>query len=138
MCPPNSMSLSLMSPFLPRPPLSPPPQESKLMFGMLFSLRSFVTKLSPTNVRDGFVSFHTSKYQLHYYETPMGLRLVLNMDVSVASACKALHHIYSHLFMELVMKNPLCPPRTPVQSELFCSRLDAFVRGLPFFAPCPA
>ena len=39
------------------------------------------------------------------------------------------------LFVELVVKNPLCPPRQPVQSELFRSRLDAFVRSLPFFAP---
>ena len=38
-------------------------------------------------------------------------------------------------FVELVVKNPLCPPRQPVQSELFRSRLDAFVRSLPFFAP---
>ncbi|XP_074994605.1 trafficking protein particle complex subunit 1 [Calonectris borealis] len=108
------------------------------MFGMLFSLRSFVGKMSPTDMRDGFVSFHTSKYRLHYYESPTGLRLALNTDLSVACAREALHHIYSHLFVELVVKNPLCPPRQPVQSELFRSRLDAFVRSLPFFAPRPA
>ncbi|KAM6389970.1 trafficking protein particle complex subunit 1, partial [Rhynochetos jubatus] len=88
--------------------------------------------------RDGFVSFHTSKYRLHYYETPTGLRLVLNTDLSVGCAREALHHIYSNLFVELVVKNPLCPPRQPVQSELFRSRLDAFVRALPFFAPRPS
>lgn len=116
----------------------PKEEEFKLMFGMLFSLRSFVSKMSPTDMRDGFVSFHTSKYRLHYYETPTGLRLVLNTDLSVGSAREALHHIYTHLFVELVVKNPLCPPRAPVQSELFRSRLDAFIRGLPFFAPRPA
>uniref|UniRef100_A0A8C3CHC2 Trafficking protein particle complex subunit n=1 Tax=Cairina moschata TaxID=8855 RepID=A0A8C3CHC2_CAIMO len=47
--------------------------------------------------RDGFLSFHTSKYRLHYYETPTGLRLVLNTDLSVASAREALHHIYSNV-----------------------------------------
>ncbi|XP_054662707.1 trafficking protein particle complex subunit 1-like isoform X2 [Grus americana] len=116
----------------------PREEEFKLMFGMLFSLRSFVGKMSPTDMRDGFVSFQTSKYRLHYYETPSGLRLVLNTDLSVASAREALHHIYSHLFVELVVKNPLCPPRQPVQSDLFRSRLDAFVRSLPFFGPRPA
>ncbi|XP_049648512.1 trafficking protein particle complex subunit 1 [Accipiter gentilis] len=115
----------------------PKEEEFKLMFGMLFSLRSFVGKMSPTDMRDGFISFHTSKYRLHYYETPTGLRLVLNTDLSVACAREALHHIYSNLFVELVVKNPLCPPRQPVQSELFRSRLDTFVRGLPFFAPPP-
>ncbi|XP_074023249.1 trafficking protein particle complex subunit 1, partial [Numenius arquata] len=88
--------------------------------------------------RDGFVSFHTSKYRLHYYETPTGLRLVLNTDLSVACAREACTTSTATLFVELVVKNPLCPPRQPVQSELFRSRLDAFVRGLPFFAPRPA
>ncbi|XP_069739144.1 LOW QUALITY PROTEIN: trafficking protein particle complex subunit 1 [Phaenicophaeus curvirostris] len=113
----------------------PREEEFKLMFGMLFSLRSFVSKMSPTDMRDGFVSFLTSKYRLHYYETPTGLRLALNTDPGVPSAREALQHIYSHLFVELVVKNPLCPPRQPVQSELFRSLLDTFVRGLPFFRP---
>ncbi|XP_064357240.1 trafficking protein particle complex subunit 1 [Dromaius novaehollandiae] len=112
----------------------PKEEEFKLMFGMLFSLRSFVAKMSPTDMRDGFLCFHTSKYRLHYYETATGLRLALSTDLGVASAREALHHIYSNLFVELVVKNPLCPPREPVQSELFRSRLDAFVRGLPFFS----
>ncbi|NXW90550.1 trafficking protein particle complex subunit 1 [Patagioenas fasciata] len=115
----------------------PREEEFKLMFGMLFSLRSFVAKMSPTDMRDGFVSFLTSKYRLHYYETPTGLRLVLNTDPGVTSAREALQHIYSHLFVELVVKNPLCPPRQPVQSDLFRSRLDAFIRGLPYFNPRP-
>ncbi|XP_068855342.1 trafficking protein particle complex subunit 1-like [Aphelocoma coerulescens] len=85
--------------------------------------------------RDGFVAFHTSKYRLHYLETPSGLRLVLNTDLGVPSAREALQHIYSNLFVELVVKNPLCPPRAPVQSLLFRQRLDAFVRGLPYFGP---
>ncbi|XP_057282933.1 trafficking protein particle complex subunit 1-like [Pezoporus wallicus] len=88
--------------------------------------------------RDGFLSFHTSRYRLHYYETPSGLRLVLNTDLGVSSAREALQHIYSNLFVDLVTKNPLCPPRAPVQSELFRARLDAFIRALPFFAPRPA
>ncbi|KAM6307806.1 trafficking protein particle complex subunit 1 isoform 2-T2 [Podargus strigoides] len=113
----------------------PKEEEFKLMFGMLFSLRSFVAKMSPTDMREGFLSFHTSRYRLHYLETPSGLRLALSTDPGVPSAREALRHIYSNLFVELVVKNPLCPPREPVQSELFRSRLDTFVRGLPFFAP---
>ncbi|XP_057245502.1 trafficking protein particle complex subunit 1, partial [Malurus melanocephalus] len=76
---------------------SPNLQEFKLMFGMLFSLRSFVAKMSPTDMRDGFVSFHTSRYRLHYLETPTGLRLVLNTDLGVANAREALQHIYSNV-----------------------------------------
>ncbi|KAM3653976.1 LOW QUALITY PROTEIN: trafficking protein particle complex subunit 1 [Ammospiza maritima maritima] len=111
-------------------------EEFKLMFGMLFSLRS-CGQMSPTDIvsrRDGFVSFHTSRYRLHYLETPSGLRLALNTDLG-ASAREALQHIYGNLFVELVVKNPLCPPRAPVQSLLFRQRLDAFVRSLPYFGP---
>ncbi|CAN8178542.1 unnamed protein product [Coccothraustes coccothraustes] len=110
-------------------------EEFKLMFGMLFSLRSFVAKMSPTDMRDGFVAFQTSRYRLHYLETPSGLRLALNTDLAVGSARDALQHIYGNLFVELVVKNPLCPPRAPVQSLLFRQRLDAFVRSLPYFGP---
>ncbi|KAM8794265.1 trafficking protein particle complex subunit 1 [Eudromia elegans] len=117
-----------------QPPI-PKEEEFKLMFGMLFSLRSFVTKMSPTDMREGLLSLQTSRYRLHVLETPTGLRLAMATDPAVPSARDALHHIYCNLFVELVVKNPLCPPRAPVQSELFRSRLDAFVRSLPFFAP---
>lgn len=144
--------------------------------------------------RDGFLCFQTSKYKLHYYETPTGLRFVLTTDLGVGSARDALQHLYSNvsvphlgspsaprqqherrvrsptpgpmgshqwgwmlgvcawggsldawvppltpapppqIYVELVVKNPLCPLGEPVQSELFRSRLDAFVRALPFFS----
>ncbi|XP_017597798.1 PREDICTED: trafficking protein particle complex subunit 1, partial [Corvus brachyrhynchos] len=84
-------------------------QEFKLMFGMLFSLRSFVAKMSPTDMRDGFVAFHTSKYRLHYLETPSGLRLVLNTDLGVPSAREALQHIYSNVSP----KSPKSAPKYP-------------------------
>ncbi|XP_078793009.1 trafficking protein particle complex subunit 1 [Oryzias latipes] len=110
-------------------------EEFKLMYGMLFSIRSFVSKMSPLDMKDGFLSFQTSKYRLHYLETPSGLKLVLNTDLSVNSARETLQHIYSNLYVELVVKNPACSLAPPLDSELFCSRLDAFVRSLAFFSP---
>lgn len=116
-------------------------QEFKLMYGMLFSIRSFVSKMSPLDMypfnaylsvspfglfvtyglenawwkwqifrvvclpeqppsvlrKEGFLSFQTSKYRLHYYETPSGLKFVMNTDLSVPSARDTLQHIYSNV-----------------------------------------
>ncbi|MCJ8750205.1 hypothetical protein PDJAM_G00259820 [Pangasius djambal] len=70
-------------------------EEFKLMYGMLFSIRSFVSKMSPIDMKDGFVSFQTSRYKLHYYETPTGIKVVMNTDLGVPNCRDVLHQIYS-------------------------------------------
>ncbi|XP_032834375.1 trafficking protein particle complex subunit 1 isoform X1 [Petromyzon marinus] len=113
-------------------------EEFKLMYGMLFSIKSFISKMSPTDMKDGFLNFQTSRYKLHYYETPSGVRVVLNTDLQVGSLRDILHQIYSTFVVELVVRNPLVNQREVVRSELFKQKLDSFIRGLPFFAPRPA
>ncbi|XP_017495329.1 trafficking protein particle complex subunit 1 isoform X2 [Manis javanica] len=85
-------------------------------------------------MKEGFLAFQTSRYKLHYYETPTGIKVVMNTDLGVGPIRDVLHHIYSALYVELVVKNPLCPLGQTVQSELFRSRLDSYVRSLPFFS----
>ncbi|XP_077987701.1 trafficking protein particle complex subunit 1-like [Glandiceps talaboti] len=108
-------------------------EEFKLMYGMIFSIKSFIARMSPTDYKDGFTSFRTNKYKLNFYETPSGLKFILTTDLSVGNTRDVLQQIYSQIFVEFVVKNPLCSLGEPITSELFKIKLDNFVRGLPYF-----
>ena len=38
------------------------------------------------------------------------------------------------IYVEYVVKNPLCELGEPIKSELFQSKIDDYIRGLPIFA----
>ncbi|XP_051947387.1 trafficking protein particle complex subunit 1 [Xyrauchen texanus] len=109
-------------------------EEFKLMYGMLFSIRSFVSKMSPLDMKDGFMMFQTSRYKLHYYETPTGIKLVMNTDLSVPNCRDTLQQIYSTLYVEYIVRNPLCVLGESLQSDVFNTKLESFIRALPFFS----
>ncbi|EDO36350.1 predicted protein [Nematostella vectensis] len=108
-------------------------EEFKLMYGMLYSIKSFVSRISPSESKQGFLSYKTSKYKLHFYETPTGLKLIMNTDIHANNIRETLNDIYSKIYVEYVVKNPMCKLDEPIQSELFRSKLDAFIRGLVCF-----
>ncbi|KAL8625026.1 Trafficking protein particle complex subunit 1 [Nucella lapillus] len=109
-------------------------EEFKLMYGMIFSIKSFINRISPKDVQDGFLNFKTSKYKLHFYETPSGLKFIMNTDLNVGNIRDVLQQMFSSIYVEYVVKNPLTELGEPVTSELFRTKMDDYVRGLPFFA----
>ncbi|CEI93952.1 hypothetical protein RMCBS344292_08176 [Rhizopus microsporus] len=57
--------------------------------------------------QDGFISYKTSTYRLHYYETPTGLKFVMNSDPNTENLRLVLKQIYIQLYVEFVVKNGL-------------------------------
>lgn len=43
-------------------------------------------------------------------------------------------NICLQLYVEYIVRNPLCPLGESLRSELFNSRLDSFIKALPFFS----
>lgn len=105
-------------------------EEFMLMYGMIYSIKSLISRLSIKSAKEGFVGYSTNQYKLHYFETPTGLKFVMNTDTSVDSMQTALWHIYSKLYVEHVVRNPLYKMGEWINSELFESQLDAYVQSL--------
>ncbi|KAI8073457.1 Sybindin-like family-domain-containing protein [Gilbertella persicaria] len=80
-------------------------EEAKLVYGVVLSLRNFVRKLNGN--QDGFISYKTTTYRLHYYETPTGLKFVMNSDPNTENLRLVLKQIYIQLYVEFVVKNGL-------------------------------
>jgi len=114
------------------------------MFGLLFSMKSFVRTISPRRRSDTsnptealesepFFSFQTKQYKLHYYETLTGLRIALTTDVTVGRINDTLRYIY-RLFVDFVLKNPLYKPGyAAIQPTFFSQKIHSFLENLPFF-----
>jgi hypothetical protein len=68
---------------------------------------------------------------LHYLETPTKLKFVMLTDTKTSNLRLQLHQIWSMLYVEYVVKNPLSPIEHPgglgVKNELFEASLDRFV-----------
>lgn len=104
------------------------------MYGMLYSLKTFVTRISPLDVKEGFLYYKTSKYALNYFETPTGLKFVLNTDIASPNNRDILKQIYSQIYVEYVVKNPMCSMNEAIGSELFKSKLDEFIKKTPIYS----
>jgi hypothetical protein len=86
---------------------------------------------SVADMKRSFLSYRTSQYKLHYYETPTNIKFVMLTDIKSGSMRFALQQIYVNCYVEFVVKNPLSPAEHPggvgVNNELFEASLEQFV-----------
>ena len=91
---------------------------------------------APMKIGEGcsFRSFRTDVYQCHFLESPSGLKFVLNTspDQDSASMHEVLKAIYSQVYVEYVVKNPLYVPNSKFDFENATEQLNTFMkkRGL--------
>ena len=110
-------------------------EEAKLVYGVILSLRNMVKKLSGKE-SENFVSFKTSAYKLHLYETPTNYRFVMLTDPSAENLRFILRQIYVGPFIEYVVRNPLISmdsKENGIDNEYFRASLERMVRGLSIF-----
>ncbi|OMJ22381.1 Trafficking protein particle complex subunit 1 [Smittium culicis] len=119
-------------------------EDSKLVYGSVFSIRNFINKLNAPNSPFGgntgnFYSYKTHNYKCHYFESPSGIKLVLNTDTNIDSMQQTLQHIYSHIYVEYIVKSPLSSisikrPQTFESSDAFKAALNTYIQSLPSFS----
>ena len=87
---------------------------------------------APTPHGEGcsFRSFTTDCYKLHYLDSPSGIKIVLNTSKDVGSLEKQMWVIYSSLYCEYIVKNPLYTVGEPFECEQFVQKLNKFVATL--------
>ncbi|CAM9155295.1 unnamed protein product [Discosporangium mesarthrocarpum] len=111
-------------------------EEQRLMFGMLYSIKELVTKMSQDPKTAALHALKTGSYTLHHLETSSGLRFVLNTDNNAGDLRANLHHLYSRIYVEHVIKHPQYVPGDGNRIRLpgFDSKLEEYLRGLACFS----
>lgn len=61
-------------------------------------------------IPSSFISYRTSQYKLHYYETPTNIKFVMLTDTKAPSMRIALQQIYVNLYVEYGRYFPIVPP----------------------------
>ncbi|GMH39841.1 hypothetical protein BSKO_07745 [Bryopsis sp. KO-2023] len=116
--------------------------DRRQLFALFWTIRSFTSALDPkdsnkpklgTQLKIGegcsFHSFKTNVYKFHFLESPSGLKFVLNTTPDLVDLRDVLDHIYGHIYVEYVTKNPLYLPGSPFNFENFTLQLNQYMKS---------
>eukprot|EP00842_Homolaphlyctis_polyrhiza_P001029 jgi/Hompol1/1927/HPOL_005795-RA len=89
-------------------------ENAKLVYGVVFSLRNIINKIS-TRQGENFISYRTNSYKLHYFETGTCIKFVMLTDPGMENMVNILRSIYAQVALaatpRLAMRMAL-PART--------------------------
>lgn len=111
-------------------------EAQKLTYGLLVALRNMCAKLQvlqPSSASyNEFFSYSTNKYRLHTLITAS-----VFFACWTEPTCPALKDLLTsvhRLYVDYVVKNPLCPLGRPITSQLFARLLDDLITRSSAFA----
>ena len=99
----------------------------KLIYGMLFSMKSFVKTLSPIKAKDYLKSFSTSNYKLHYTEFLNGLRFIFITTPSQFEYNEELRNIHKLFYTPLISKNIFSEQEEQIKNEVFLEKVYTYI-----------
>lgn len=123
----------------------PDPDQLKLVFGMLYSLREVSASLSGhegggLGPDGGLHSVRTGASTLYNYETASGLRFAMYVTAESTNPIfatpirKSLAHVYHELWIKSVTRSPLYRPTQPnVPATNFEQAVEAYFGTQPWF-----
>jgi len=110
-------------------------EEAKLLYGMVLSLKSFVSKLSPSaDNRSNFKNFLTNTYKATLFETVTGMRIIMTSDRAAAGIYELLRQIYAEAVVPYVLKTSLLKDGA-IRSKMFETHVHEMVQKHPSFYP---
>ena len=102
----------------------------KLIYGMLFSMKSFVKTLSPLKAKDYLKSFSTSNYKLYYTEFLNGLRFIFITTPTTPATMECneeLRNIHKYFYTPLISKNIFSEQEEQIKNELFLEKVYLYI-----------
>ena len=107
------------------------PVNSKLLFGLIFSLTRFASQISPKPTNEtAFYGYQTPNYKLHILQTLSGLKFVMITDTNHSIKVQILEWIYSTIFTEFVIRNPFYVPAAKIESTIFKDKLRDYLSSI--------
>ncbi len=99
----------------------------KLLYGMLFSMKSFVKTLSPIKSADCLRSFSTSNYKLHYAEFINGLRFVCLSTPTSNDYSDELRKIHKLFYTTLIANNMFINTEEQIKNDIFLEQVNNYL-----------
>ncbi|KAH9416702.1 blocked early in transport 5 [Dermatophagoides pteronyssinus] len=111
--------------------LTPSDKSTEILYGFLYSLKSFVQRISPSLQMDNnFFFYQTSDYNLVFYEFATSIKFVLitSYDMKRDSQFyrEMMIQLHKRVYVEYHVKNAIASCKT-IDSQLFRQQLTAFL-----------